>query len=179
MGKWEFSRTPFGLSQAPAYFQLLINKVLMECGEFAMGYLDDIIIFSQTEEDHLDQLENIFLRLEHFGLKMKREKCAFFKQHIQYLGHLISEEGIKPLPEKLQSIREMPAPRNPKEIKQFLGLLGYYRKFIPRFADISRPLTLLTRHDVDFNWTERCQKSFEHLTLTVDATSHIEVSRSG
>ena len=163
MGKWEFSRTPFGLSQAPAYFQLLINKVLMECGKFAMGYLDDIIIFSQTEEDHLDQLENIFLRLEHFGLKMKREKCAFFKQHIQYLGHLISEEGIKPLPEKLQSIREMPAPRNPKEIKQFLGLLGYYRKFIPRFADISRPLTLLTRHDVEFDWTDRCQKSFEHL----------------
>ena len=67
------------------------------------------------------------------------------------------------LPEKLQIIREMPAPRNPKEIKQFLGLLGYYRKFIPRFADKSRPLTLLTRHDVDFNWTDRCQKSFEHL----------------
>ena len=65
----------------------------MGCGKFAMGYLDDIIIFSQTEEDHLDQLEDIFLRLEHFGLKMKREKCAFFKQHIQYLGHLISEEG--------------------------------------------------------------------------------------
>ena len=86
MGKWQFKRTPFGLSQAPAYFQLLIDKVLMGCGEFAMGYLDDIIIFSKNEEDHLHYLEEIFSRLQHFGLKMKREKCAFFKQHIQYLG---------------------------------------------------------------------------------------------
>ena len=89
MGKWQFKCTPFGLSQAPAYFQLLIDKVLMGCGEFAMGYLDDIIIFSKNEEDHLHHLEEIFSRL-HFGLKMKREKCAFFKQHIQYLGYLIS-----------------------------------------------------------------------------------------
>ena len=79
MGKWEFSRTLFGLSQAPAYFQLLINKVLMECGEYAMGYLDDIIIFSKSEEEHLKHVESIFRWLEHFGLKMKREKCAFFK----------------------------------------------------------------------------------------------------
>ena len=87
---WQFKHTPFGLSQAPAYFQLLINKVLMECGGFAMGYLDDIIIFSKNKEDHLHHLEEIFSRLQHFGLKMKQEKCAFFKQHIQYLGHLIS-----------------------------------------------------------------------------------------
>ena len=131
MGKWQFKCTPFGLSQAPAYFQLLIDKVLMGCGEFAMGYLDDIIIFSKNEEDHLHHLEKIFSRLQHFGLKMKREKCAFFKQHIQYLGHLISKVGFKPLPEKLESICKMPAPKSPKEVKQFLGLIGYYRKFVP------------------------------------------------
>ena len=165
MGKWEFSRTPFGLSQAPAYFQLLINKVLMDCGEYAMGYLDDIIIFSKSEEEHLKHVESIFRRLEHFGLKMKREKCAFFKKHIQYLGHLISEEGFKPLPEKLESIRKMPAPKNAKEVKQFLGLIGYYRKFVPRFADMSKPLTCLTRHDEPFIWTERCEKSFNNLRV--------------
>ena len=135
----------------------------MDCGKFAMGYLDDIIIFSKSEEEHLDHLEDIFRRLEHFGLKMKKEKCAFLKRHIQYLGHLISENGFKPLPEKLKSIREMPHPKNPKEVKQFLGLIGYYRKFVPRFADLSRPLTLLTRHDADFQWTEKCQKSFNNL----------------
>ena len=137
MGKWQFKRMPFGLSQAPAYFQLLIDKVLMGCSSFAMGYLDDIIIFSKTEEEHLQHLEEIFVRLRKFGLKMKREKCSFFKKHIQYLGHLVSERGFEPLPEKLESIRKMPAPRTAKEVKQFLGLIGYYRKFVPRFADIS------------------------------------------
>ena len=136
MGKWEFKRTPFGLSQAPAYFQLLINKVLMGCSSFTIGCLDDIIIFSKTEEEHLQYLEQIFTRLHNFGLKMKPEKCSFFKKHIQYLGHLVSERGFEPFPEKLESICHMPAPSTAKEVKQFLGLIGYYRKFIPHFADI-------------------------------------------
>ena len=163
MGKWQFKHTLFGLSQAPAYFQLLIDKVLMGCSSFAMGYLDDIIIFSKTEEEHLQHLEEIFVRLCKFGLKMKREKCSFFKKHIQYLGHLVSEKGFKLLPEKLESIRKMPAPRTAKEVKQFLGLIGYYQKFVPRFMDISRPLTKLTRHNVVFEWTEQCAKAFNHL----------------
>ena len=163
MGKWQFKRTPFGLSQAPAYFQLLIDKVLMGCSSFAMGYLDDIIIFSKTEEEHLQHLEEIFVRLRKFGLKMKREKCSFFKKHTQYLGHLVSERGFETLLEKLESIRKMPAPRTAKEVKQFLGLIGYYRKFVPRFADISRSLTKLTHHNVVFEWTEQCAKAFNHL----------------
>ena len=163
MGKWEFKRTPFRLSQAPAYFQLLIDKVLMGCSKFAMGYLDDIIIFSNNEKEHLQHIEEIFRRLERFGLKMKREKCDFFKKHIQYLGHLIVENGFTPLPEKLESIRNMPRPKTAKEVKQFLGLIGYYRKFIPRFSDIARSLTNLTRNDTDFKWTEKCDKAFKHL----------------
>ena len=94
---------------------------------------------------------------------MKREKCSFFKKHIQYLGHLVSERGFKPLPEKLESIRKISAPRTAKEVKQFLGLIGYYRKFVPRFADISRPLTKLTCHNVTFEWTDQCAKAFNHL----------------
>ena len=163
MGKWQFKHTPFGLSQAPAYFQLLINKVLMGCSSFVMGYLDDIIIFSKTEEEHLQHLEEIFVRLRKFGLKMKREKCSFFKKHIQYLGHLVSEKGFEPLLEKLESICKMPALRTAKEVKQFLGLIGYYRKFVPCFVDISRPLTKLTRHNVSFEWTDQCGKAFNHL----------------
>ena len=163
MGKWEFKQTQFGLSQAPAYFQLLIDKVLMGCSKFAMGYLDDIIIFSNNKIEHLRHVEEIFTRLERFGLKMKREKCDFFKKHIQYLGHLITEDGFTPLPEKLQSIRNMPKPKTPKEVKQFLGLIGYYRKFVPRFSNIARSLTNLTRHDTKFMWTEKCDKAFKHL----------------
>ena len=163
MGKWQFKRTPFGLSQAPAYFQLLIDQVLMDCGDFAMGYLDDIIVFSKTEEEHLQHLEEIFKRLKHFDLKMKRQKSSFFKKHLQYLGHLVSEKGFEPLPEKLEAIRTMPHPKTAKEVKQFLGLIGYYQKFIPRFSDLSRPLTRLTRHDAKFEWNIQCQKSFDHL----------------
>ena len=153
---------PFGLAQAPAYFQLLMNKVLKGL-KFTMTYLDDIIIFSQDESQHLEHLEIVFSRLREAGLKMKCSKCDFFKSEIHYLGHLISPEGISPLPNKLDSIKHMPVPNSAKEIKQFLGLTGYCRKFVPRFADISRPLTTLTKKDVKFEWTSACQKSCELL----------------
>ena len=165
-GKYEFLMVPFGLAQAPAYFQLLMNKVLKGL-KFAMTYLDDIIIFSQDELQHLEHLETVFSHLREAGLKMKRSKCDFFKSEIHYLGHLISPEGISPLPNKLDSIRHMPVPNSAKEIKQFLGLTGYYRKFVPRFADISRPLTNLTKKDTKFEWTSACQKSFELLKETL------------
>ena len=162
LGKYQFNRVPLGLAQAPAYFQKLINDILKGCN-FAMGYLDDIIIYSRSKKEHLEHLEEIFTRLKAAGLKLKLEKCCFFKKHIQYLGHLISADGIQPLPEKLKSIAKMPAPRNPKEVKQFLGLVGYYRKFIPRFADISRVLTHLTKKDVEFKWTPECENCFQIL----------------
>ena len=162
MGKYQFNRVPFGLAQAPAYFQRLINEVLTGL-DFAMGYLDDIIIFSKTEEEHLRHLEIIFERLRGADLKLKLQKCSFFKKHIQYLGHLLSEEGIQPLPEKLESISKMPTPKNAKQVKQFLGLVGYYRKFVPRFADISRILTKLTRKNEEFKWTTECEKCFQLL----------------
>ena len=128
-----------------------------------MGYLDNIIIYSRSEQEHLEHLEEIFIRLKAAGLKLKLEKCCIFKKHIQYLGHLISADGIQPLPEKLESIAKMPAPKNPKEVKQFLGLVGYYRKFVPRFADISRVLTHLTKKDIEFKWTPECEKCFQIL----------------
>ena len=165
-GKYEFLMVPFGLAQAPAYFKLLMNKVLKGL-KFAMTYLDDIIIFSENELQHLEHLEIVFSHLQEAGLKMKRSKCDFFKSEIHYLGHLISPEGISPLPNKLDCIKHMPAPKDVKEIKQFLGLTGYYRKFVPRFADISRPLTTLTKKDRKFEWTPACQKSFELLKETL------------
>ena len=160
--KYEFTRCPFGLMQAPAYFQRLINKVLPDL-DFAFGYLDDILIYSPDVPTHLVHMRQLFQRLREADLKLNREKCNFFKSHIQYLGHLISGEGIKPLPEKLESIKEMPPPTTPKEVKQFLGLIGYYRKFVPRFADVARPLTNLTRLDQPFEWSDKCQASFELL----------------
>ena len=128
-----------------------------------MGYLDDIIIFSRSEEEHLEHLEKIFQKLREYRLKMKREKCDFFKKHLQYLGHLVSQEGFKLLLEKIKSIRNMPPPKTANQVKQFLWLVGYYCKFVPRFADLSRPLTNLTRQKVEFEWTDKCQKLFDNL----------------
>ena len=108
-GKYKFLQVPFGLAQAPAFFQHLMNKVLDNC-PFAMTYLDDIIIFSDMEEEHLAHIEEIFKRLEATDLKMKRSKCDFFKKYIHYLGHLISASGIRPLKDKLDTIHDMPAP---------------------------------------------------------------------
>ena len=160
--KYEFNRCPFGLSQAPAYFQRLIHEVLKGI-TFAFGYLDDILIFSPDNKTHLEHLEVVFQRLREADLKLKASKCNFFKKHIQYLGHLVSGEGIEPLPEKLEAVRKMPPPTTPKEVRQFLGLVGYYRKFVPKFADIARPLTNLTKLDIPYEWTTRCQEAFEFL----------------
>ena len=137
LGKYQFEVVPFGLAQAPAYFQQLISMVLQDCSEFAMAYLDDIIIFSRNKLEHLKHIQIIFHKLIDAGLKLKESKCDFFKKEIHYLGHLISSEGIHSLPEKLDTIRNMSRPKTPKEIKQFLGLCGYYRKFVPRFSDIA------------------------------------------
>ena len=162
-GKWEFNMVPFSLAQAPAYFQALISEVLKGLSHFMIAYLDDIIIFSKTEEEHLQHLEIIFQRLCEAGLKLKWSKCSFMKLHIEYLGHLISESGIEPMLDKLSAIKEMPAPRSPKEIKQFLGLVGYYRKSIPRFSDVAKPLMRLTRHDTLFQWSKQCEFAFQSL----------------
>ena len=162
MDKFEFTRCPFGLSQDPAYFQRLINKVIKGL-PFAFGYLDDVLIHSPDIETHLQHIRIFFQRLREADLKLKNSKCNYFKTHVQYLGHLVSGKGIRPLPEKLDSIKKMPAPTTPKEIKQFLGLVGYYRKFIPRFADIARPMTNLTKQDIPFEWTVQCLAAFELL----------------
>ena len=160
-GKWEFKRCPFGLAQAPAYFQRLVNEVLSRL-TFAFGYLDDILVYSPDMETHLEHLRILFMRLRQADLKLNEIKCNFLKKHIQYLGHIVSGKGITPMPEKLACIHEIP-PNTPKEVKQFLGLIGYYHKFVPRFSDLARPLNALTRKNVPFEWTPICQESFELL----------------
>ena len=143
-GKWEFKRCPFGLTQAPAYFQMLVNKVL-EGLNFTFGYLDDILVFSRDMKQHLQHVRILFERLREADLKLTKRKCNFLKAHVQYLGHYISGGGLEPVPEKLHSLRDMPPPEDLTGVRRFLGFVGYYRKFIPRYSDIAIPLTNLTR----------------------------------
>ena len=130
---------------------------------FAMAYLDDIIIYSSTPEEHLEHIRAVFEKLCDAKLSMKLSKCHFFAKEIQYLGHILGTEGIKPVPAKTEAIRAMYPPVNPKQVHAFLGLVGYYRKFIKNFAKIAKPLTMLTRMDVKFEWKETHHDTFMKL----------------
>ena len=148
-GKWEFKRCPFGLAQAPAYFQRLVYEVLSGL-TFTFGYLDDILVYSPDMETHLEHLRKLFMKLREADLKLKEVKCNFLKKHIQYLGYIVLGKGITPRPEKLACIKDMPPPKMPQEVKQFLGLIGYYRKFVPRFSDLARPLKYVNKKGCTF-----------------------------
>ena len=161
-GKYEYIKVPFGLAQAPAYFQELMMGILKDF-PFAMAYLDDIIIFSRTPQEHLTHIHMVFEKLKTANLSMKKSKCNFFSKEIQYLGHILCATGICPLPSKTHAIWNMNPPTTPKQVRAFLGLVGYYRKFIRGFAQLAKPLTLLTRQQVKFEWTPQHQEAFIHL----------------
>ena len=122
-GKWEFKRCPFGLTQAPAYFQALVNQVL-EGISFAFGYLDDILIFSLNMEQHLEHVRALFERLRAADLKLTKRKCSFLKAHVQYLGHYISGQGLEPVPEKLEAVGEDASTRGCDGSQKILGVRG-------------------------------------------------------
>ena len=141
---------------------------------FAMAYLDDIIIYSSIPEEHLQHIKTVFEKLRQAKLSMKLSKCHFFAKEIQYLGHILGVEGIKPVPAKTEAIKAMHPPVNPKQVRAFLGLVGYYRKFIKNFAKIAKPLTMLTCMDVKFEWKETHHCAFMKLK---DATIQAPILR--
>jgi hypothetical protein len=159
LGKFKFNKVPFGLAQAPAYFQLLINHITKGF-PFVFAYLDDILIYSKNEMEHLAHLKQVFDRLREHDLKLKRRKCDFFKEELQYLGHLLGGSGIRPVPGKVQAIQDMPPPTTTREVRQVLGLAGYYRKFVPHYANVVKPLTRLCRQTPEFEWNPAAEKAF-------------------
>ena len=162
-GKWVFHFLPFGINIGPSAFSYVLGKVLSSCQEFTINYLDDIIVFSQTWQEHLLHLEEVFKRLEIEDLKIKCSKCKFFKTKVHYLGYLVGSNGIQPLPEKVEAIKKPIAPTNIDELRQFLDLVGFYRKFVLFFADITSCLTKMLRKGVPFVWTAQCNSAFETL----------------
>ena len=165
-GKNEYVKVPFRLAQAPAYFQELMVGVLKDL-PFAMTYLDHIIMYSSTPEEHLQHIKTVFKKLHHAKLSMKLSKCHFFTKEIQYLGHILGMEGIRPVRAKTEAIKAMHPPVNPKQVHAFLGLVKYYRKFIKNFAKIAKPLTVLTHMDVKFEWKEAHHCTFMKLKDTI------------
>ena len=161
---YEFNRMPFGLKNAPATFQKLMGQVLTGLqGNELFVYMDDIVIYASSLVDHSQKLKVLLGRLKTSGLSLQPEKCHFLKKEIVYLGHIITQEGVKPDPRKVEAVKNFPIPKGKKNIKQFLGLVGYYRRFIPDFAKISKPLTLILKDNVGFRWSTVEQEAFEIL----------------
>ena len=163
-GLFEHTKMPMGLKNAPRTFSRLMNNVLTGLqGLYCFVYLDDIVIYANSIQNHEEKLKAVFQRLKDNNLKIQPDKCEFMRKEVAYLGHIISEKGVSPNPEKTEVIKNFPVPRNPKEIKSFLGLIGYYHKFIPQFSKISKPLTGLLKKDKPFIWSEEQQTAFETL----------------
>ena len=165
-GLYEFLVMPFGPCNALATFQRLIQQVPSGMGNdhpFCCAYIDDILVYSDNVEQHVQHLQQVFLRLRSVGLLLHPKKCRFAEPSVSYLGHIVSKDGILPDPGKVSAVQQFPIPTTVKAVHQFLGLASYYRRFVPNFAKTAGPLYLLTKQTVPFQWTTNCQSSFERL----------------
>ena len=159
-GLYTCTRLPFGVASAPAIFQKLMDTVLQGIPG-VVCYIDDILISGADEETHLRTLGQVFARLEKHGFKLKQEKCEFLLRSIEYLGYIISQDGIQPVPTKVTAILNAPKPINVQQLCSFLGLVNYYGKFIPNLAALLHPLNALLRADRKWKWSPECDKAFQ------------------
>ena len=162
-GKWIFHSLPFSINVSPSIFSYILGKVLVQCSEYTLNYLNDIMVSSKMWESHLRQLEEVFKWLQDVDLKIKCSKCEFFKSKVHYLGYLVGSNGVQPLPEKVPTIETLEPPKNIDELQHFLGLVGFYRKFIPFFANITVCLNTMLRKGAVFKWTEQCNTALNLL----------------
>ena len=162
-GKFQWNVLPFGIGIGVQTFSFVINKAIGHCSDFAANYLDDIIVFSRTTEDHMEHLERIFAALQIADLKIMVSKCEFFKKHVSYLGFLIGETGICCDRSKVEAINKIATPTSIEEVHQFNGMCSYYRKFISHYSDISKCFNDMTKKGATFNWTKECDVAFKLL----------------
>ncbi|XP_069361223.1 uncharacterized protein [Maniola hyperantus] len=163
-GHFEYNRMPFGLCNAPAVFQRLINKVLSRKKiPGVVAYMDDIIISSKTVKEGIDKLQQVLEMLKEANLTLNLAKCHFFKTTIEYLGYEISSEGVRPGLKKTEAVESFKRPQNPHEIRQFVGLASFFRRFVPRFAILAQPLTCLTKTNAQWIWGEPQEEAFSNI----------------
>ena len=163
-GFWEWTTMSFGMTNSPATFQRVMELALNGLQwTTCLIYLDDVIIFGKTFEEHLQRLDAVLARVEMANLKLKVEKCVLFTKEVEFLGHVVNQNGIKPNPHNTDKIAKWQVPETVTQVRQFLGLCSYYRRFVKGFATIAKPLTDLTHKNATLVWTEECQKAFDTL----------------
>lgn len=163
-GLYQYTVMPFGLHGAPATFQRLMDRVLTGCEQYAAAYLDDVVIYSGSWQEHLRHLEDILKRLQEAGLTINTTKCSWAQTEVRYLGYLLGHGQIRPQVEKLKAIQNIARPQTKKQVRSFLGLIGWYRRFVPHFASLATPLTDLTKKSpAKFCWTSECEEAFKAL----------------
>nr|CAB3502861.1 unnamed protein product [Digitaria exilis] len=161
---YEFLVMSFGLTNAPAYFMYLMNSVFMsELDKFVVVFIDDILVYSKNEEEHAEHLRIVLQRLRDHQLYAKFSKCEFWLESVKFLGHTVSKDGISVDPSKVQEVLDWQPPTSVHEIRSFLGLAGYYRRFIPDFSRIAKPMTELLKKGVKFEWNDKCEEAFHTL----------------
>ena len=160
-GHYEYLVMPFGVTNAPAVFMDYMNRIFHEyLDQFVVVFIDDILVYSKSIEEHIEHLRIVLQILRDRKLFAKLSKCEFWLKEVQFLGHVISKDGIAVDPSKVEAVMDWQSPTTPTKIKSFLGLAGYYQKFIEGFSKLALPLTKLTRKEVEFVWDEACEKSF-------------------
>lgn len=161
-GLYEFLCLPFGLKNAAASFQRLMEHVLREVkGKCCMVYIDDIVVYSKTMAEHLQHLQQVFTCLHKAGLTLNLKKCNFIQRSLAFLGHIVSDEGVKTDPSKVSAVNSFPIPQSIKDIQRFLGLAGWYHRFFSHFSEKAAPLHALKQRNSTWIWTEQCQHAFD------------------
>jgi len=165
-GQYEFMVVSFGLTNAPAYFMNMMNKVFMEeLDKFVVVFIDHILIYSETAEEHELHLRVVLEKLRQNQLYAKFEKCKFWLERVAFLGHVLTADGVAVDPAKIEAVSEWKQPQNATDIRSFLGLAGYYRRFIENFSKIAKPMTELLQKNAPFVWNEAREKSFQELNV--------------
>jgi hypothetical protein len=163
-GHWEYRRMPFGLKTAPATFKAMMNSVLGGLtGSRCFVFLDDVVIYAKSLAEHDLKLREVLARFRKYNLRLQPDNCEFLRKEVNYLGHLIAENGVGPDPTKVEAVEKFPRPVTEKQLKNFLGMTGYYRKFIPIFSNIAAPLHALFKKDARFEWTPDQETAFKNL----------------
>ena len=177
---WQYIYMPFGLQDAPATFQRLVDNMLAGIQyDYAMAYIDDIIVKGEDVVSSLTHLREVFRRIRTAGLKLKPSKCELFRTEITYLGHIISAEGMRTDPKKIQAIQDWPIPVYLTDVRGFIGLCSYYRKFIARFGDLIKPLSALTMKTSDKTWREIHTESFDTLKQALTSAPLLAFPKHG